>query len=88
MISERVPVAGSVATNFATPKSESVAPVVTVAVSMTAVAAKTVAVIDLPDTLLPNVSVAVTVTSCFVPAAPEAGADTVRVLILPAVPCT
>ena len=60
----------------------------TVAVSTVAVAAKIVAVIDLPDTLLPNVSVAVTEISCFVPAAPAAGADTVRVLILPAVPCT
>jgi len=74
VISDRVPVAGSVATNFATPKSESVAPVVTVAVSITAVEANTVAVIDLADTLFPNVSVAVTEISCFVPAAPAVGA--------------
>jgi hypothetical protein len=86
VISARVPVVGSVALKVATPKSASVAPVVTVAVSIVAVAAKTVAVIDLPDTLFPNVSVAVTTISCFVPAAPVEGADTVRLLIFPAVP--
>ena len=81
VISERVPVVGRVALKVAVPKSASVAPVVTVAVSITAVEAKTVAVIDLPDTLFPNASVAVTTMSCFVPAAPAAGADTVRLLI-------
>ena len=86
VISDRVPAAGSVALNVATPKSERVAPVVAVAVSITAVAANTVAVIDLPDTLLPNTSVADTVISCLVPAAPVAGAETVRLLIRPAVP--
>ena len=88
VISVREPVAGRVAVNLATPKSERVVPVVTVDVSITAVAANTVAVIDLPDTLFPNVSVAVTVISCFVPAAPVAGAETVRLLIRPAVPWT
>ena len=57
-------------------------------VSTVADVAKIVAVIDLPDTLFPNVSVAVTVISCFVPAAPVAGAETVRLLIRPAVPWT
>ncbi len=56
--------------------------------STVAVAANTVAVIDLPETLFPNTSVAVTVISCFVPAAPDVGATTARLLISPAVPCT
>ena len=55
---------------------------------MVAVKANTVAVIDLAETLFPNVSVAVTTTSTFVPAAAVAGALTARLLIKPAVPCT
>ena len=88
IINDRVPVVGSVALNFATPKSESVAPVNTGVVVSVAVAANTVAAMFLPETLFPNTSVAVTRMSCFVPAAPEAGAETVRLLIKPAVPCT
>ena len=73
---------------FTTPKSARVDPVDAVEESSVAVAANTVAVRDLPETLFPNTSVAVTVISCFVPAAPVVGAETVRLLILPACPCT